>query len=109
MPGTFGRPWSDILGAQVTYYNTTIKNINGVQLISDMGWRDMKAKMNEARFYEYGSVDQNGRAADTSNRVVNALAPMGTVLDQQQILEFTPPNYLEGDDDWNPMELSKNY
>jgi pectin methylesterase-like acyl-CoA thioesterase len=108
-PGAFGRPWSDALGAQVTYYNTTINSVNGVKLIADIGWRDMNVKMTEARFYEYGSVDENKNAVDISNRPKNTRASIGTVLDKWQILEFNPRNYLKGSDNWDPMDFEKNY
>jgi pectin methylesterase-like acyl-CoA thioesterase len=108
-PGTLGRPWSDPLGAQVTFYNTTVKKVNGVQLISDTGWQDMSTKVNEARFYEYGSVDESGNALDTSKRPINTLAPMGIAIDKWQILEFNPRNYLKGSDGWDPMNFAKNY
>lgn len=108
-PGTFGRPWSDPLGAQVTFYNTTVKKVNGVPLISDIGWRDMNTKMTCARFYEYGTKDESGNLLDTSKRPKNELDTMGTVLDKWQILEFNPRNYLKGADGWDPMDFAKNY
>lgn len=107
--GSLGRPWSDPLGAQVTYYNTTIKNVNGTQLVGEVGWSDMGPKMSEARFYEYGSIDEKGNPIDTSKRPKNTLAPIGTVLDKWQILEFNPRNYLRGDDGWDPMNFARNY
>jgi pectin methylesterase-like acyl-CoA thioesterase len=107
--GTFGRPWSDPLGAQVTFYNTTVKKVNGVPVISDIGWRDMNVKMTDARFYEYGTKDESGNPLDTSKRPVNALDTMGVVLDKWQILEFNPRNYLKGTDGWDPMDFAKNY
>jgi pectin methylesterase-like acyl-CoA thioesterase/predicted RecA/RadA family phage recombinase len=107
--GTLGRPWSDPLGAQVTYYNTTVKKVNGVQLISDIGWTDMNVKMTEARFYEYGTKDESGNAVDTSKRPINSLAPMGVAIDKWQILEFNPRNYLKGNDGWDPMDFAKYY
>lgn len=108
-PGAFGRPWSDPLGAQVTFYNTTVKKVNGVQVISDIGWQDMTTKMNEARFYEYGTMDESVNPVDISKRPKNALASMGIVLDKWQILEFNPRNYLKGSDGWDPMDFAKNY
>ncbi|MFY9437257.1 MAG: pectinesterase family protein [Limnochordia bacterium] len=109
-PGTLGRPWSSPLGAQVTFIGTTIKQVNGRFLISPDAWTDMGNTMREeARFYEYGSVDENGAPIDTKNRVVNRLAPMGTVLTEWQSLEFNPYNYLRGSDGWDPMGLTPKY
>ena len=107
--GTFGRPWSDPLGAQVTFYNTTVKKVNGVSVISDIGWRDMNTKMTDVRFYEYGTKDESGNLLDTSKRPKNAIAPMGVGLDKWHILEFNPRNYLKGTDGWDPMDFMKNY
>lgn len=109
-PGDFGRPWSNPLGAQVTFYGTTIKRVNNTLLISDSAWRAMGGTQgSEARFYEYGSVDENENAVNTTKRIVNSLAPMGTVLDEWQILEFNPRNYLKGNDNWDPLRLAQFY
>ncbi|HKM16995.1 MAG TPA: pectinesterase family protein [Limnochordia bacterium] len=109
-PGTLGRPWSSALGAQVTYIGTTIKSVNNRSLINDEAWGDMGSTMrNEARFYEYGSIDENGEPINTSWRVVNRLAPMGSVLTEWQSLEFNPYNYLRGSDGWDPLGLAPMY
>lgn len=108
--GNFGRPWSNPLGAQITFYGTTIKKINNVVMISDSAWGAMgSTQMDEARFYEYGSIDENGNPVNTSRRVVNKLAPMGSVLNEWQILEFNPRNYLKGSDGWDPLGYAKYY
>ena len=100
--GDFGRPWGDE-NSQATFYNTTIcKNSKGKPLITDRGWTNMSSTADKAKFYEYGSIDENGNAVDTSKRVVNTIQPIGTVLDEWQILEFSPYNYLKGGDNWDP-------
>lgn len=112
----YGRPWG--AAAQVTFYNTTIDDTaeTGASAagIASEGWRDMSAsKKEEARFFEYGTVNKSGSPADLSGRVVNTTAGMGTVLDQWQILEFNPRNYFAGNgiysDDWDPMGFGDEY
>lgn len=108
--GNFGRPWSNPLGAQITFHGTTIKQINNVLLISNEAWTNMGSTMrDEARFYEYGSVDETGVPINTQGRVINKLAPMGTVLNEWQSLEFNPYNYLKGRDGWDPLNLASFY
>ncbi len=111
VPGNFGRPWGSPGAPQAVYYNTTIgKNKSGKCLITDAGWADMSGtKKDEARFYEFGSVDTNGKAIDVSKRVLNAVAPMGTVLDKWQIIEFNPYNFTKGSDGWDPMNMAGMY
>ena len=46
---------------------------------------------------------------DTSMRVVNRLAPMGSVINEWQALEFNPYNYLKGTDGWDPLGLGEQY
>ncbi len=108
--GNFGRPWSNPLGAQVTFVGTTIKKVNNTLLISDAAWGAMGSTQgDEARFYEYGSVDEQGNPINTSRRVINQLAPMGSVLDEWQVLEFNPYNYLRGIDGWDPLGYASYY
>ncbi len=111
-PGTFGRPWGQPGGPEAIYYKTTIENSKstGELLISPVGWDDMsRCKKDEARFFEYGSVDSSGKAIDVSKRVRNKVAPMGTVLNEWQVLEFNPYNYTKGSDGWDPMNMSGKY
>ncbi len=109
--GTLGRPWGKPGGPEAIYYNTTIgKTKDGKSLITDAGWADMSdTKKDKARFYEYGSRDEDGKPIDTSKRVLNSVAPMGTVINKWQILEFNPYNYTKGDDGWDPMNMKGNY
>lgn len=97
-----GRPWGDIGGPQVTYYKTDISEISGVK---EDGWNDMGCKNHEARFFEYGT-HFNGAPVDLSKRVKNTVSPFGTVLNEWQVLEFNPRNYLEG---WDPMNFGETY
>ncbi|NLM25994.1 MAG: hypothetical protein GX208_07765 [Firmicutes bacterium] len=108
--GNLGRPWSSPLGAQVTFIGTTIKSVQNISLIGNEGWTNMSnTQKDEARFYEYGSVDEQGLPIDTSMRVVNRLAPMGSVINEWQALEFNPYNYLKGTDGWDPLGLAEQY
>lgn len=100
---TFGRPWGAVGGPQVTMYNTVIDHI------SDAGWDKMGIAANEARFYEYGSVDPEGKNIDTSARIINKVAPIGTVLNKWQVLDFNPYNYMKGTDGWDPMNVGSIY
>ncbi len=109
--GTFGRPWGKPGGPEAIYYKTTIgKNKSGNLLISDTGWDDMSGcKKDQARFFEFGSVDESGNAVNISKRVKNTVAPFGTVLDEWHILEFNPYEYTKGNDGWDPMRIGENY
>lgn len=109
--GTLGRPWGNPGGPEAIYYKTTIENNKSGQcLIVPAGWADMSGtKKDEARFYEFGSVDANGNAIDVSKRVLNSVAPMGTVIDKWQVLEFNPYNYTKGTDGWDPMNMAGKY
>ncbi len=112
VPGTFGRPWGDPGAPEAIYYKTKIENDNSGKnsLIITEGWADMSGtKKDEARFYEYGSVDSSGKAVDVSKRVRNSVAPMGTVINEWQVLEFNPYNYTKGTDGWDPMNIAGNY
>jgi hypothetical protein len=104
-PGQLGRPWRS--RAQVTFYNTVIRRENNVAAISHAGWGSMgNTAPNQARFFEYGSVDQHGEPIITLMRPVNTTVPMGVLLDEWQILEFNPRNYLRG---WDPMNFGATY
>ncbi len=113
----YGRPWG--ADAQITFYNTKIDDNASIgkspASITNPGWRDMSGgKKEEARFYEYGTTNlSDGSAVDLSGRVVNTKQDMGTVLDQWQILEFNPRNYLASngifDGDWDPMNFGETY
>ncbi len=116
----YGRPWG--ANAQITFYKTVIddKGIIGKSpfKLNEGGWTDMSVKKDEARFYEYGTTNNSGKAVDFSKRVVNTLAGMGTVLDDWQILEFNPRNYFKArkysnnklgfDENWDPMGFASN-
>lgn len=113
----YGRPWG--ADAQVTYYKNVIDDNattgKAKAKITDAAWGAMGAtKEHEARHYEYGTTNKSdGSLVDTSKRVVNTKAGMGTVLDDWQILEFNPRNYFKARtfqngrrtfaEDWDPM------
>lgn len=111
---TFGRAWRQ--AAQNTYYKTIIDD-NGEAVgkaaasISEVGWNGMSGNAAEkARFYEYGTTNNSGADVDTSKRVKNENG-FGTVLDDWQILEFNPRNYLKSrdgnaGDGWDPMNFA---
>lgn len=105
--GTLGRPWGGKGGPQVTYYNCKIeKNGKGASCISDAAWQGMGCLPEEARFYEYGTTYTDESLVDLSKRVKNTVAPFGSVVDEWQILEFNPRNYLSG---WDPMNFGEEY
>lgn len=104
--GNLGRPWSS--DAQVTFYNCTVKNnSNGELCINDVPWSDMSAsKREEARFYTYGTKDENGNSIDASGGILNTKAEYGIALNDYQILPYNPRNYLSG---WDPMGFGNTY
>ena len=106
---TFGRPWGSLGGPQVTFYNTVVKE--GTDHINGAAWNNMgNTSANEARFYEYGSIDgTTGKPLDTTGRIVNTVADMGTVINKWQVLDLNPYNYLKGSDDWDPMNVKSVY
>ncbi len=70
--GYFGRPWQANT-AEVVFYNTTIETTDFYDgesklLICDEGWNSSLGGKSTLS-YEYGSVDENGNAVDTSSRV----------------------------------------
>lgn len=118
---SWARPWGG-QNSNLTAFKTTItKNKNSKLNILGSGYANMSKNLaSEARFYEYGSVDENGNAVDTSGRLKNTLQPFGTVVtDKWLMLEFNPYNYTTGKykadnpnvrytvDDWDPMNRAE--
>ncbi len=103
--GDFGRPWGTSVGA--AYINTVINHSpfeKSKLLIKPAGWTDMSGnKAEDARFKEYGSVDENGSAVDTSMRT------KGTMLDEWTMLRYNPFTFTKGTDNWDPANISGKY
>ncbi len=118
----WARPWGG-QAANATMFKTVItKNNNNKLNIAGSGYSDMsKNKASEAKFFEYGSVDESGNPIDVSSRLKNTLQPFGTVVtDSWLMLEFNPYNYTTGKygientenvrytvDDWDPMNRAE--
>ncbi len=107
-PGNMGRPWGAPPGPAAAYINTKIGNAakgssGDPYLISSSGWTDMSGnKPEEARFYEYGSVDDSGKAVDVSKR-------RGQLLDEWTMLRYNPYTFTKGSDDWDPAGVKSKY
>lgn len=104
--GDLGRPWSGE-NAAAAYINTVINHSPlepSKLLVTDAGWASMSgARPEDARFREYGSVDENGSAVDTSKR------PKGTMLNEWTMLCYNPYTFTKGDDNWDPANVSAKY
>ena len=113
----WARPWGG-KNSNATMFKTIItKNKNSKLNILGTGYSNMSSNVAaESKFYEYGSVDENGNAIDLSGRLKNTVQPFGTaVTDKWLMLEFNPYNYTTGKygsdnpnvgftlDDWDPM------
>lgn len=95
-----GRPWH---GEPRTYYLNTIMEV----LPSDNGWAGMSNIV--THFYEYNSMDANGKPIDLSKRgnassSTNQYTP---VLTDEEVLEFTVNNVVGGEDGWMPAKLTQ--
>ncbi len=107
-PGNMGRPWGAPPGPAAAYINTKIGNAakgssSDPYLISSSGWTDMSGnKPEEARFYEYGSVDDSGKAVEVSKR-------RGQLLDEWTMLRYNPYTFTKGSDDWDPAGVKSKY
>ncbi|MBQ6559068.1 MAG: hypothetical protein IJL81_06830, partial [Clostridia bacterium] len=103
--GDLGRPWGENVAA--AYINTTINHSKlntSTLLIKDAGWTNMSGnKAEDARFKEYGSVDDTGAAVDTSKRT------KGTILNEWTMLRYNPFTFTKGTDNWDPANVSSNY
>ncbi|MBQ9599134.1 MAG: glycoside hydrolase N-terminal domain-containing protein, partial [Clostridia bacterium] len=103
--GDLGRPWGENVAA--AYINTTINHSKlntSTLLIKDAGWINMSGnKAEDARFKEYGSVDDTGAAVDTSKRT------KGTILNEWTMLRYNPFTFTKGTDNWDPANVSSNY
>lgn len=116
-PGSMGRPWGSGGGPAAAYINTTVSAAgvssgNDKYLISGTGWSDMSAnKPEDARFYEYGTVNTRGEALDTSKRRGSELSDNISkgLLDEWQVLRFNPYAYTAGSDGWDPAGMSDSY
>lgn len=118
----WARPWGG-QDSNATMFKTVIgKNSSGVLNIGGAAYSDMSGKSAaEAKFFEYGSVDENGNAIDLSGRLKNTVQPYGTaVYDPWLMLQFNPYNYTTGEygiensanvrftvDDWDPMNRAE--
>lgn len=103
--GDLGRPWSgDNAGA--AYINTVIYHSPlepSTLLVKPAGWTDMSQnKPENARFREYGSVDENGKTVDTSKR-------RGALLNEWTMLRYHPLTFTKGNDNWDPAGASETY
>ncbi len=121
----FGGPWG--ASGQATFVNATIDDKgeigNSAVTIDPKGWARFGAENGLARLYEYGTKNTSGAAVDLSNRIKNKSVAeggygMGTVIDEWQVLEFNPRNYLSAacdttgktfTDDWDPMGITAQY
>ncbi len=116
-PGSMGRPWGSGGGPAAAYINTTVSAAgvssgNDKYLISGTGWSDMSAnKPEDARFYEYGTVNTRGEALDTSKRRGSELSDNISkgLLDEWQVLRFNPYTYTAGSDGWDPAGVAESY
>ncbi len=103
--GDFGRPWSRE-NAAAAYINTVISHSPfepSKLLIKDAGWSEMGIKPEEARFKEYGSVDENGNAVNTTKRT------KGTMLNEWTMLRYNPYTFTKGTDGWDPANIGDEY
>lgn len=109
---SWGRPWGKEASNATMFKTVITKNKNGKLNILGAGYTAMNSTdPKNAKFYEYGSVDENGNPIDTKSRT------SGTVItDKWKMLELNPYNYTTGKygidntanvkftvDDWDPM------
>lgn len=95
-----GRPWQN---EPRTYYLNTKLEV----LCSDAGWTNMSNVV--THFYEYKSVDKNGKLIDLSVRKnsptsTNTYSP---VLTDEEAEKFTLRNVLGGSDSWEAVGYTK--
>lgn len=95
-----GRPWQNEPRA---YFLYTKMNV----LCSDAGWTTMSNL--PTHFYEYKSVDKNGKEIDLSTRKnsptsTNKYTP---VLTDAEAVEFTAHNVIGGNDAWDVAAYTK--
>lgn len=95
---SLGRPWA--ANTQVIYLNTTMK----IQPLA-AGWTDWSPANAVKQFAEYGSVDANGDAVDTSNRktTFNGVTNVPT-LNETQAAAFALETVFAG---WNPAQYTE--
>lgn len=96
---TLGRDWQNEPRA---YYLNTIMEL----LPADEGWENMGGAK-PTHFYEYGSVDKNGKLLDLTSRQAPSHStnlPYTPVLTAAEAAEFTVENVLGGTDSWLPTE-----
>ncbi len=105
-PGTFisgatdgsyalGRPWKN--EPRATFVGTKMEI-----LASTKGWNGMS--MIPTHFYEYGSVDKNGKSVDLSSRTVKDISEnqYTPVLAANKADDYNMYNTVGGDDGWVP-------
>ena len=90
---TLGRPWKD--EPRCYWLNTTM-----LSAVAPAGWGSMGNL--PTHFYEYNSMDKDGKALDLSKRTnsptsTNKYTP---VLTAEEAAEFTVENVLGGNDSW---------
>ncbi len=90
---TLGRPWKD--EPRCYWLNTTM-----LSAVAPAGWGSMGNL--PTHFYEYNSMDKDGKALDLSKRTnsptsTNKYTP---VLTAEEAAEFTVENVLGGSDSW---------
>ena len=95
-----GRPWGNEPKA---YFLNTTMNI----LPTDAGWTKMSSLV--THFYEYNSMDKNGKALDLSVRQnsstsINTYKP---VLTDDEAATFTLRNVLGGSDSWDAIDETR--
>lgn len=94
---TLGRPWQN---EPRCYFLNTQMNLKP----SDNGWGGMSSL--PTHFYEYNSIDKDGKTIDLSVRK-NAATSTNTykpVLTEEEATRFTVENVLGGTDSWLPTE-----
>lgn len=106
--GDLGRPWGSAPGPAAAYINTVIdhsKLEQGKLLVKPAGWTDMSDnKASDARFAEYGSVDETGKAVDVSNKLRQS-----KILNEWSMLRYNPFTFTKGSDNWDPAGIADKY
>lgn len=97
--GDFGRPWGGN-DSPTAAIGVKINNLpDGTSAIAPAGWGNWSTPAKESQYYEYGTLDVNGKKIDLADR--NALVP-----DEWDMLAFNPYRYLIKDgDNWDPMNV----
>jgi pectin methylesterase-like acyl-CoA thioesterase len=99
-----GRPWNDT--PRCVYINTIMK-----KLPTAAAWGD-PMNVVPAFFAEYNSKTATGSAVDLSSRrttysLNGTTVKLNPVLSASQAAQYTIPNVLKGNDNWQPDNLTK--